>query len=193
MAATLYAMNIQTPGIALRTADDFLAWNEGREGRREFVDGRVFEMMTGVSKNHNRVATNLLVRLGTLLDRTRYDLGTADYAVRTRNGVRYPDLYVEEKTSDGRSLASEKPILVVEILSPSSLAVDFGPKVTEYGSIPTLRHYLVLSQDEPRAWIWNRGDDGFQGPDLVVGREAHVALGAFDLSLALAELYHDIA
>ncbi|KQT52560.1 MULTISPECIES: Uma2 family endonuclease [unclassified Aureimonas] len=186
-------MNIQTPGIALRTADDFLAWNEGREGRREFVDGRIVEMMTGVSKNHNRVATNLLLLLGSRLDRHRYDIGTADYAVRTKAGVRYPDLYIEEKGTDGAALSTEAPILVAEILSPSSLAIDFGPKVTEYISIPSLRIYLVLSQDEPRAWIWNREENGFVGPDILFGINEQITLGAFDLRVPLADLYHDVA
>lgn len=186
-------MNIQTPGLAIRTDDDFLAWNEGREGRREFVNGRVVEMMTGVSKNHNRVATNLLLVLGGLIDRSRYDLGGADYAVRTKTGIRYPDLYVEAKGSNGAALATEQPVMVVEVLSPSSLAIDFGPKVDEYLSIDALHHYLVLSQDEPRAWIWSRETEGFAGPEMIVGREGQVTLRAFDLRLALADLYHDIA
>ena len=40
------------------TADEFLRWNEGREGKREFVRGNVVEMMINVTRNHARIATN---------------------------------------------------------------------------------------------------------------------------------------
>jgi hypothetical protein len=43
------------------TADEFLRWNEGREGKREFVRGRVVEMMINVTRNHVDIATNLLL------------------------------------------------------------------------------------------------------------------------------------
>ena len=54
-------MNIQVPTI--RTADDFLAWNEGREGRREFVRGRIVEMMTGGSFRHAELMGQVLLPL----------------------------------------------------------------------------------------------------------------------------------
>lgn len=186
-------MNIQTPGIAFRTADDFLAWNEGREGRREFVDGRVVEMMTGVSRRHWKLGMRLHGLISSALNPAEHDFGTADFGVLTSNGVRYPDYLVEKAGGSGVELATDRPIFIAEILSPSSMATDFGPKVREYSSIPTLRHYLIISQDEPRVWIWHREEDRVIGPDMIFGPKAHITLSAFDLRFALADLYHDIA
>ena len=67
------------------TADEFLRWNEGREGKREFVRGRVVEMMINVTRNHWRLATNLgcpaaAAQLGARTSR----VGSADFGVRTR-------------------------------------------------------------------------------------------------------------
>ena len=51
------------------TADEFLRWNEGREGKREFVRGRVVEMMINVTRNHVDIAANLYAGAGQQLDR----------------------------------------------------------------------------------------------------------------------------
>lgn len=63
-------MNIQSTYPA--TAEEFLAWNKGREGKREFVRGKVVEMTINMAKCHVRLATRLLSqlveRLGVTLD-----------------------------------------------------------------------------------------------------------------------------
>jgi hypothetical protein len=59
-------MNIQAKMPA--TADEFLRWNEGREGKREFVRGKVVEMMINVTENHYRLAARLLMQLASQLD-----------------------------------------------------------------------------------------------------------------------------
>ncbi|ORE91596.1 Uma2 family endonuclease [Aurantimonas sp. 22II-16-19i] len=186
-------MNIQAP--AIRTADDFLRWNEGREGRREFVGGRIVEMMTGGTEQHAELMMQLGFVLKSLLDPSRFVVAGSDYAVRTPLGVRYADVLVKARMpGSGKSLATDRPLLVAEILSPSSLAIDFGEKAQDYTALDSLLHYLVLAQDEPRVWLWSRGADGaFEKPEMTAGREETVDLRGLGISLALAELYRGIA
>lgn len=185
-------MNIQVPTI--RTTDDFLRWNEGREGRHEFAHGRIVEMMTGGSRRHAELFLQLAFLLKQSLTDPALRITAADFAVRTPFGIRYPDVLVHRGAGDGRDLATAEPLLVAEILSPSSLALDFGDKVQEYTALPSLLHYLVLSQDEPRVWLWARGEDGaFGSPEMIVGREESVDLSGFGLALPLADLYRGIA
>ncbi|MBB3950939.1 Uma2 family endonuclease [Aureimonas jatrophae] len=185
-------MNVQTPTI--RTADDFLRWNEGRAGKLEFVRGRITGMMTGGSRRH----AELFLQLAFLLKRDLTDpslrITAADYAVRTPVGIRYPDVLVHRDEGDGRDLATGEPLFIAEILSPSTLATDFGEKAAEYTALPTLLHYLVLSQDEPRAWLWRRDEtQAFGSPEMVAGADESVTLDGFALTLSLAELYRGIA
>jgi Uma2 family endonuclease len=185
-------MNIQVPTI--RTADDFLAWNEGREGRREFVRGRIVEMMTGGSFRHAELMGQLHYLLKSRLPAERYAVTQSDFAIRTLFGIRYPDVMVTPRGADPRSLATDQSALIGEVLSPSSLALDFGEKVEEYTALPALLHYVVLSQDEPRVWLWRRGEDGaFGSPEMIVGRDAVLPLAGFGIELPLAELYRGIA
>ena len=114
------------------TADEFLRWNEGREGKREFVRGRVVEMMINVTRNHWRLANRLERQIAAQLGDEHYDVGTTDYGVRTPDGIRFPDVMVDTVAVDGRSLATTSPLLIAEILSKSSIADDFGPKARDY-------------------------------------------------------------
>lgn len=186
-------MNVQDRAIAPRTADDFLRWNEGREGKREFVDGRIVAMMTGGSRRHAELFLSFAFLLKQAMSDPAMRVTAADYGVRTPAGVRYPDVMVHQAEGSGGDLATAEPILLAEILSPSSLALDFGEKAREYTAIASLRHYLVLSQDEPRLWVWNPGTEGFGSPEMIAGREAEAPLAAFGFTLALAELYRGIA
>ncbi|MBC8129514.1 MAG: Uma2 family endonuclease [Rhizobiaceae bacterium] len=186
-------MNVHNRSAFAGTADDFLRWNEGREGKREFVDGRVTEMMVGVSRHHITLASRLSILVGGRLPGDVYTFGSADFAVRTSRGIRYPDFFVDHAPTATNDLAVQNAVLLAEILSPSSLALDFGPKAVEYMAIPSLRHYLVLSQDEPRVWLWDRGEGGFAEPAMIDGADRTVTLSAFDLTLSLADLYRGIA
>ncbi len=181
-------MNVQSKMPA--TADEFLRWNEGREGRREFVGGRVVEMMINVTRAHARLAFRLSMQLGRQLDPSRYDIGAGEFAVRTSDGVRFPDVYVDRAFDTLQDLAAREPLFVAEILSSS---YDFGEKVAEYTGLPTLRYYLVLSQDEPRLWLWSRDVAGeWVGPVQVAGRGEVVVLGDLNVSIDVGELYSGI-
>lgn len=175
------------------TADEFLRWNEGREGKREFVKGRVVEMMIHTTRNHARIASNLVIALGKRLDLAAFDLGSADFGVKTPAGVRYPDVYVDKpgESAKGDDLAAREPVLLAEILSPSSYGRDFVEKLDEYRGILSLRHYLILSQDGPRAWLWSRNaaEKDWSGREEIADEDEKIAFAAFGFEIALSELY----
>jgi Uma2 family endonuclease len=99
---------------------------------------------------------------------------------------------IEAMRDNGKALATSEPLLVAEILSPSTTATDFGPKVMEYTALPALLHYLVLSQDQMRIWVWSRGDNGaFGEPDMHDA--ATVDLPGLGMTLDLLRLYAGIA
>lgn len=175
------------------TADEFLRWNEGREGRREFVDGKVVEMMINVTENHYRLASRLLVQLAAQLDDAEFIVGSADFGVRTQDGVRYPDVMIH-KPVGGKKLATAAPLFLAEVLSPSTMANDFGPKANDYLGIESLKYYLVLSQEEISVWVWSRAaDGGWDGPTLCRDAAEKIVLAHLGVSLDLDKLYAGIA
>ena len=182
-------MNIQSKMPT--TADEFLRWNEGREGKREFVRGRVVEMMIHLTRNHASIAANLIIALGQRIDRTAFSIGSADFAVHTPDGIRYPDMYVDRKApfSNGRDLVATEPLFLAEILSSSSVDRDFVEKLSDYKAVPSLLHYLILSQDQARVWLWSRDAEEWSGPVEIFGDEELVQLPGIGVSVSLGEFY----
>ena len=176
------------------TADEFLRWNEGREGKREFVRGRVVEMMINVTRNHWRLANRLERQIAAQLGDEHYDVGTTDYGVRTPDGIRFPDVMVDTVAVDGRSLATTSPLLIAEILSKSSIADDFGPKARDYQGLSSLQHYLTLSQDEVRLWAWSRtGDGSWKEPEIFEAGTVSLVIDGIPVSVDLPSLHAGIA
>jgi Uma2 family endonuclease len=181
-------MNIQSKPPT--TPDEFLRWNEGREGKWDLVDGRVVDMMVKVSRNHAMVCANLLSVLRTSLPFPPFTVSSADFGVKTATSVRYPDVMVDGEMGAGSDFAAAAPVLIAEVLSPSTMPIDFGPKAEEYQTIKSLRHYLVLSQDLPQVWLWSRGEDGaWSEPEMIEGRDGSLSLPGLGLVLSLDRLY----
>jgi Uma2 family endonuclease len=185
-------MNIQQrhPG----TPDEFLLWNEHREGKREFVRGRVLELMINVTRNHVDIATNLATALRQQLDRSVFSVGSADFGVRTLDGIRYPDVFVDRKTTGGRGsdLAAVEPLFVAEVLSPSSFARDFLEKMADYRGIPSLAYYLILSHQERRVWLSVREAGRWLDAEELEGVEAILDLPAVGARISLDDIYNGV-
>jgi Uma2 family endonuclease len=181
-------MNLQTK--IPTTADEFLRWNAGREGKREFVRGRVVEMMVGASKYHLVVVSRLQYQLMRQLGLKDYAIGSAEFGVKTEAGVRYPDALVDRMTGAGSELAAREPLLLAEVLSPSSHGRDFGEKVSDYATIPSLLYYIVLSQEEAGVWLWSRDPDGvWSGPRMMAGLQQRLELDRLQVTVDVGEIY----
>jgi Uma2 family endonuclease len=75
-------------------------------------------------------------------------------------------------------------------VSPSSATYDLGDKAAEYLRLPSLTAYLVLAQDEPKAWVWVRGAGGFSpGPDVITGHDAQIDIAPLGINLPFSEIY----
>ena len=195
---SIVAPSIVTVPDAPTDPDAFLRWaaEQPREtGRYELSRGVVTRTMINVTRNHNRICTDIILELGRLLDQGRYDMGSADFATRTPFGNRGPDVFVCTTIADPKALSTDKPIFLAEVLSPSSEGIDFIEKRDEYTAIATLQTYLICSQDEPRAWVFARNADGTwpARPQMLEGRESQITLGGLEVELSMAAIYRGIA
>jgi Uma2 family endonuclease len=160
----------------------------------ELSNGKVSRTMINVSKAHWRVTANILRELLQKVDPTRYEAGPTELGVRTGVGVRYPDVVVDRASSRAEGLACEAPVFLAEVLSPSTQGLDFTAKLREYVAIGSVQAYVICSQDEPRAWVWQRGTDG-AWPELpleLAGREGTIAIRALGVELSMANVFRGI-
>ncbi|EJW09982.1 hypothetical protein A33M_0694 [Rhodovulum sp. PH10] len=175
----------------------FLDWVERRaapdqEGRCELVGGFVVMMMRPV-RGHALIVGNLLVALRERLDHTRWDV-LSDFGTETGiDTVRAPDIVVVPAGGSPKDRTTTLPVLVAEVLSPSTVTVDLGDKAAEYLGLDSLVAYLVVAQDEPKVWLWVRGENGFPaGPQPIAGRDAMARTPPLGLDLPLSEVFAGI-
>src|SRR5436305_8779906 len=179
-------MNVQLPIRLDKPA--FLAWVQGREERYELADGRVV-MMTGASRTHGLLVLNIAMLLRRQLDPRSViaDFGL-DAGPRT---LRYPDVMVDRAGGD---YTTNDPVLLIEVLSPSTETLDLGDKAAEYLQLPNLAAYIVIAQREAKAWAWLRHAAGSPGGRAVIaGLDKMIAIPALSIELPLAEVYQGIA
>jgi Uma2 family endonuclease len=171
----------------------FLQWVQKQERRCELKDGEVI-MHPGVSRDHTALVTRFVIALGNRLDPDVWAVGATDFAVEIGPDIRYPDVLVERLNADGKALSTQSPVVLIEVLSPSSTGTDMTEKLAEYTSLPSLEAYIVASQDEPICWVWQRGEDRAfpKKPKEIAGRDNAIEIAALGISLSLAEIFRGI-
>jgi Uma2 family endonuclease len=183
----LVEMNVQLPAHMDRHA--FLAWLQGREERYELDRGRVI-MMTGGSRAHWQITANLLKALDARLDPERFTVLPEFGVDLGLKSIRFPDIVVDVAGQTPGDLTATAPVLIVEVLSPSSERIDLGDKAAEYLRIPSLLAYLVCAQDETKAWVWTRGASDFAiSANVLEGGEAVINVERLGIDLPFAEAY----
>ena len=173
---------------------DYLESERGAEVRHEYVDGVLFAM-TGASRAHNLLATNLVTALRTHLRGSGCRVVSSDMKVRLAEGRRYyyPDLVVScgDANDEPDAYTETRPSLVVEILSPSTAATDRREKRLAYQTIPSLVDYLIVSQDARSVVRFTR--DGETWTEATFEAEETIDLTSVNLTLPMEELYADVS
>ena len=173
--------------------DDFLDWEKHQAERHEFVSGEV-RLMVGGTIGHNDITDNVHAALRTRLR------GTAcrARAVQTRVKVAdehfvYPDVLVSCSPRRADELFIDDPVLVVEVLSPSTAHYDKTEKRWVYQAIPSLRQLVYVSPNEAKVELVTREPDDSWRSVFVTGLAADLPLASLDLSIPVAEIYADTA
>lgn len=144
-------------------AAGYLEWEAEQQTKNEYLHGEILAMV-GARKAHVVVAMNLGFALRQHLRGTPCQVFLSDMKVRIEaaDAFFYPDVVV---TCDTRDAGSEDrfiefPKLVVEVLSDSTAAFDFGAKFDAYRLNETLEEYVLVDPDRLTAYAYHRDADG---------------------------------
>lgn len=188
-----YAWSV--PSLTRMTDEEYLALERQAETKSELRDG-VMVAMSGASYPHNRLVGNLVGLLWQQLKGRPCSVCPSDMRVHVpATGLyTYPDALVvcgEPELRDGHMDTLLNPVLLIEVLSPSTEAWDRGRKLEQYRTIPSLAEILLVSQKEPRIEQHVRAGAGWTS-SVVTGLESRLALPSLGLELALAEVYDKV-
>ena len=185
------------------TPGEYLELERASDIRHDYYNGRMYptngqmEDMAGGSPNHSAIKINLSGELRAAAKGTKCRVFDSDLrvAVSTDGLYTYPDITVvcgPLVFTDARKDTVLNPVLVVEVLSPSTESNDRGFKAAQYRSIATLQEYVLVSQTELRAEIYRRRAANEWCLIDVVGLEGTLELSSLGGKIAMAEIYDKV-
>ena len=175
--------------------EDYLALEAQSPVKHEYIAGGIYAM-TGASLRHNVIAGNIysLLRAHLRGSPCRTFMSDAKLRVAKQHSYYYPDVMVtcdpRHQTITPNDTVIETPRLVVEILSTNTEATDRREKLRAYRTLPSLKEYLLVSQEQAQVEIYRRrGDIGW---DIITYEPGDtVEIASLEIKLGMAEIYFE--
>jgi Uma2 family endonuclease len=195
-----------SPTIDHLDFDAFIAAYGEKDVRYEMYDGELFAMAGG-SRNHSLVSGNAYSSLKQRAKSKGCETHGPDLYVRPNDGdnsAMSPDAYVRcgPPTPDNQRYITD-PVVIVEVLSPSTMYFDRGAKLQRYFKFGSVQNVIILYQDEYRAEMWTRPPEGSVETDIdgnllwthtvANGLASSLTIEALGDTIGLVEFYDGVA
>jgi Uma2 family endonuclease len=179
------------------TIDDYIELEKNSEERYEYFDGEVFAMADS-SSNHHRISGNAYEYLQRNLRGRGCEAFHSD--MRISVPAAFPYRYPDASVACGEPLFDEfqgqtrlvNPVLIIEVLSPSTENYDQGKKFTAYQSIESFREYLVIAQDRPHVIQYIQQSKNRWLRIEIEGLDSEIELESLGIMLTMRELYERV-
>ena len=142
------------------TLKEYLQLEQETHQKYEYYNGYVYAMAGG-SYEHNTINGNIFIDIGGKLKGKSCQIMNSDTKLylENSNSYVYPDAMIfcgEKQQAENYKDAFKNPVVVIEVLSSSTEAYDRGDKFDLYRSIPSLRYYVLVKQDEAKIQVYSR-------------------------------------
>lgn len=175
--------------------EEYLRLEQEAVRKHEYYRGEVFAMAGG-SPDHSLLIANIIGALHARLRGKPCRVYDSNLRVRVQDADAYcyPDVSIvcgqrEFDPIDVRRQTILNPTLIVEVLSPGTEAFDRGGKWARYEQIPSLKQYVIVSQETPSAETYLRQTEGIWHYSAARGIKASLQLDSIGVALDLSEVY----
>ncbi|MBK8626165.1 MAG: Uma2 family endonuclease [Saprospiraceae bacterium] len=165
--------------------------------KHEYYNGKI-RKMPGSSYNHNKIGANIIIALGQIFETNQlsFEVISSDQKVYIPklNQVLYPDalvVYQKPEFWNGRKDVLLNPILIVEVLSPTTEKYDRHDKFMSYKNIPTFMEYVMVRQDTKEVETWYR-EETHLWRETTFNDSGEVKLTSIGISISLDKIYRNI-
>jgi len=175
------------------SVEDYLAGEEISPVKYEYVYGEVYAM-AGTSDKHNFIAGDIYAALLNHLRDLLCQPFMGDIKVRVSPHVYYyPDVLVSCEQNPENPHFRNQPILIVEVLSPSTQEIDRREKLLFYQQMPSVQEYAVVEQEKMHVEIHRRQPDG-HWITYYFNQDAdeEVEFQSVELTMTLGEIYRRV-
>ena len=168
--------------------DEYLAGEMVSEIKHELIDGEVYAM-AGASRNHNLLISNTSRILGNHLQASPCATFSSDLKIKANRDFFYPDVMVVCNDENGNDYYTDKPTIIVEVLSKTTRRTDKTIKLNAYKALPSLQEYVLIEQDHVEIEVFKRSahwmpEHYFLGDSLT--------LESIGLTLAVSDVYQRV-
>lgn len=175
---------------------DYLAFEENSEFKHEFRDGEIVAKAGG-SMSHGRVIRNTNNYLDNSTKNKNCETFNSEIKLyfEKLEEFCYPDTYVvcgDLKTSEYDKNSPTNPILVVEVLSPSTEAYDRGEKFRKYKTISTFKEYVLITPDKVCVETFYKQDEQTWIMNTYLDIEDNIQLRSIGLAISVKEIYRNV-
>lgn len=178
----------------LFTEKRYLEFERFSRERHEFLDGSVYAM-AGESPDHSTICYNLIGAMRNQLRGTRCRGYSPNMKIATNESglFSYPDFAVVCGTPtffDGTKDVVTNPVVIFEVLSPSTQSYDRGEKFLRYtNNIASLKDYLLVSQDKPMVEHYSKAQNEGWTKTEVEGLDSVLTIPSIVCEIKLSDLY----
>jgi len=174
--------------------EEYFTLEESADEKHEFYQGEIFAMAGGTF-NHSTISGNTFFSLKNRLRNKSCQPSNSDMRVETPNSlITYPDVSIfcgEPKLSENQcSLLN--PIVIIEVLSPSTRAYDQGNKFLLYRSIPSFQDYLLIDSEKLHIQHFRKADNNEWILHDYFSVDDKIYLNSIQESIRIAEIYEGI-
>src|SRR5437667_4237777 len=141
----------------LISVKEYLEGERLSDARREYVGGYIYAMARA-SDDHNRIAGNIHGELRERLRGSPCEAFMVDMKLKIpgSQAFYYPDVLVACDPADNAKYFRERPMVVFEVLSSETEHTDQREKWHAYALIPSLKVYVIVSQQTPELIVLRR-------------------------------------
>lgn len=187
---------MSTQPHTLLTPQEYLEIERKAEFRSEYHAGEMFAM-AGAREAHNLINSNAAGELRNQLRRTPCRVYSNEMRVQVPAAdlYGYPDVVVvcdQPRFADKEFDTLLNPLVLVEVLSPSTEAYDRGKKFEYYGTLRSLREYLLLATEYRHADLFTREPGGKWVLSSASGAEDSIEFSSIPCRLVLKDLYEKV-
>ena len=177
---------------------EFLEWERKQEYKHEYVNGEVLAMY-GASISHNRIASNIIIDVGSFLKERSCEVFGSDLrvSVKWKDSYFYPDIIItcDELEFDDAKIKDTitNPTVIFEILSSSTEDYDMGRKQFYYMQIESLKQYILI--DSKKIYvrvITRRNEEKTWKFDELNSLDGILSIDAINFKISITDLYKGV-
>ena len=183
------------PAQTLFTPEEYITQERKAFHKSEYLDGQIFAM-SGASRAHSLITSNISNRLYNQLVASDCEVHSSDMRVQPSPiAYFYPNVVVacgESRFEDDVYDTLLNPVVIVEVLSPSTAAYDRGEKFSHYRQLTSLQDYILVSQHRFCVEHYRRQDQHWERIEFCAPEDV-MSLISIGCKISLRDIYTRVA